>query len=264
MFFKRRINSITTHDQRVKVIEVKDNFFFYRYLLMHGLKPIPKHPKIYISQKYKFICFQTLKVASSTQYKLMYDLHKHPEDLSKTEGLIIVVPEEYAFRPSKYQYDDYYKWGFVRNPWDRLFSLYLDKVHDGTWEFDDMCRPFSRIRSLRKKYEYKHQFNLMTFEEFVKCIVKIPDFLCDTHILPQHYSFNPQEMDFIGRFENFEADMLKVLNIVVPDHDIKKFERRNQSSSRGGKAYREHYTDEMREIVARKYARDIELFDYQF
>ena len=71
-------------------------------------------------------------------------------------------------------------------------------------------------------------------------------------------------MDFIGRFENFEADMLKVLNIVAPGHGIKKFEISNQSSNRGGKAYREHYTDETREMVARKYARDIELFDYQF
>ena len=154
---------------------------------------------------------------------------------------------------------------FVRNPWDRLFSCYIDLLHDKNYNkrFEYSPFPVRNVKILRKIYDYKHQFNIRTFEDFVKLVVKILDFLCDIHILPQHYYFNPQEMDFIGRFENFLADMLKVLNIVAPDCGVKKLEKQNQSS-RVGKSYRNHYTDEMREMVARKYARDIELFDYQF
>ena len=264
------INANTTHSQREKIIKAlkggkfRDDFLLFKYLLMHGLKPIPYHPEIYISHKYKFICFQTLKVASSTQYKLMYDLHKHPGNPKETRGLTIVRQIEYAYCPSKYQYDDYYKWAFVRSPWSRLFSFYMEKIHDRTWEFVDIPFPAESIKVLRRKYHNIHQFNSMTFEDFVKRVGKIPDFLCDTHILPQCYFFNPQEMDFIGRFENFEADMLKILRVVAPDYGIKKLEKLNQSNSKGGKSYRDHYTDETREIVARKYARDIELFDYQF
>ena len=83
--------------------------------------------------------------------------------------------------------------------------------------------------------------------------------------LPQHYFFDPEKIDFIGRFENYEADMLKLLAIIAPDHKIREIPKFNQSSkSLEGKNYRDYYTDEMREIVAHKYARDIELLNYQF
>ena len=243
---------------------IKDDFLLFKCLLMYGLKPVSSHPNTYISHKYKFISFPIDKVASGTQYKLMHDLHAQPEDPEKTEGLINVNRKEYFLQPQGIKYDDYYKWAFVRNPWDRLLSCYMDKIVGSTWRFTHIPFPAGSIKVLRRKYHNIHQFNSMTFEDFVKRVVKIPDFLCDNHILPQHYFFNPQEMDFIGRFENFEADMFKILNVVVPDCDIKKLEKINQSNNKGGRSYRDHYTDEMREIVARKYARDIELFDYQF
>ena len=250
--------------------KIRNRIDTFNYCIRHGLKPIPNHPNIYISHKYKFISFQILKVASSVQYKLMYDLHEdydlheNPENSQNTKELTIVNRPLYALYPSRYKYDDYYKWGFVRNPWDRLFSAYSNKIHDSIWKFNDPPFPMARIKNLRRKYHRIHQFGSITFEGFIKSVYKIPDFLCDSHFLPQHYYFNPQEMDFIGHFENFEADMMKLLSIVAPDCGIANFEKIRASSNPGGKAYREHYTDEMREMVARKYARDIELFDYQF
>ena len=241
-----------------------DDFLLFKYLLMHGLKPVPDLPENIYSHKYKFVCFQVTKAASTTQHKLMHDLHKHPENLGKAEGLTLVKRRYYVFNPSQYQYDDYYKWVFVRNPWDRLLSCYMNKIDSGDCKFIHIPFPAANIKILRRRYRYMHYFNSITFEDFVKRVGKIPDFLCDIDILPQHYFFNPQEMDFIGRFENFEADMFKILNVVVPDCDIKKLEKLNQSNNKGGRSYRDHYTDEMREIVARKYARDIELFDYKF
>ena len=105
----------------------------------------------------------------------------------------------------------------------------------------------------------------MTFEDFVKYVAKTPDWFGDGHFLPQHYFFDAEKIDFIGRFENYEADMLKLLAIIAPDHKIREIPKFNQSSkSLEGKNYRDYYTDETREIVAHKYARDIKLFNYQF
>ena len=231
-----------------------------KYCLKHRLRPIPTSC-IHVSYKYKFIYFPICKVASRACAQSIHDLHGYSNNPNiKNKERVHVRCIDYFLRLPKHQYDDYHKWVFVRNPWDRLYSCYLNKIYDIIDIFN--CPPFPAVYMGWVEDSFK--LNPMTFEAFVKLVGKTPDFLCDGHFLPQHYFFNLQEMDFIGRFENFEADMLKVLNIVAPGYGIKKFERRNQSSSRGGKAYREHYTDEMREIVARKYARDIELFDYQF
>ncbi len=109
------------------------------------------------------------------------------------------------------------------------------------------------------------KLNKMTFEDFVKYVAKTPNWFGDGHFLPQHYFFDPKKIDFIGRFENYKADIIKLLAIIAPDHKISKIPKIRQSSnSREGKNYRDYYTDEMREIVARKYARDIELLNYQF
>ena len=258
LMIKNKINSITAHHQKVvvkKYLEkTKDNIGIFKYYIRHGLKPIPRSPQIFLSHKYKFVSFPISKVASRKQCKFIRDLHKHKELTT-----ICRIPDILCL--SK-KYDDYYKWMFVRNPWDRLLSCYLNKIHDDIRIFNLPSFPVLCVRE-RNKMKYSYKLNPMTFEDFVKFVYKTPDFLCDGHFLPQHY-FIPQEMDFIGRFENLETDMSKLLSIIAPDCGITKFEKKNASSNPGGKAYREHYTDETREMVARKYARDIELFDYQF
>ena len=109
------------------------------------------------------------------------------------------------------------------------------------------------------------KLNTTTSEDFVKYVAKTPDWFSDGHFLPQHYFFDSEKIDFIGHHENYQADMLKLLAIIAPDHKIREIPKIRQSSnSLEKKNYRDYYTDEMREIVAHKYARDIKLFNYQF
>jgi len=70
----------------------------------------------------------------------------------------------------------------------------------------------------------------------------------------------PKTVDFLGRFENFEADAKKVCEMLgYPDieilHSNKRADQRN---------YRGFYNPEARNIVAKRYARDIQHGKYTF
>lgn len=166
----------------------------------------------------------------------------------------------------------YYKWCFVRNPWERILSGY----------------DFSEI--FKKKY--------INFEKFVNevytykdCYVRknlkwsqynpggIPD--TDIHF-PHIFLYNQVSlitiddtivMDFIGRFENIHEDWKKICDIMkkqgfnklieeshytLPKHHIRKDTRYSD------RPYQEFYTKDMMEKVAEIYKDDIVAFNYKF
>jgi chondroitin 4-sulfotransferase 11 len=149
-------------------------------------------------------------------------------------------------------YNDYFKFAFVRNPWDKLVSEYLF-FKFGT----DLWKPPHRIIDPKN----------LSFKEF---IVNIQGINLDKHT---HYSkshYIPQTnyildenldicVDFIGRFEHFPRDLQVVYNkINIP---LPGIPHKNKTKHRH---YAEYYDDETRELAAKKYARDIEYFGYEF
>ena len=140
------------------------------------------------------------------------------------------------------QSDFYFKFAFVRNPWDRLLSeyIYRKRVHTGGL--------FSRI-SLKE---------MLT----TKWTTRQRHMSIKQHIRPQCeyvYDNNHQLVDFIGRFENLQEDFNTICDkIGIPQQQLPY---KNKSKH---KHYTEYYDDETRELVAEYYAEDIEYFGYKF
>ncbi len=158
-------------------------------------------------------------------------------------------------------YGTYFKFAFVRNPWDRLVSWYSMIVQKAPRLTPaEAARPDSRHNRL---WHYVLS-NSNTFEEFIRnCTATIDDIDGRKSFCSNQLDYVTDEegrmiVDEICRFESFDADggrMLARLGIpaVLP--------KDNPSEHRH---YTEYYTAETRDIVAERYRRDIEHFGYTF
>ncbi len=136
-----------------------------------------------------------------------------------------------------------FSFAFVRNPWDKVSSHYHFRVK-------------TNQTALRE--------NPVSFQEWVRLAYGAHD--------PRYYDqpmmFMPQThwicdekgrmlVDFVGRFERLEADFQEV---------CQRLDRKARLPHLKGTRhdYRELYSDDTAEIVARAFAEDLERFGYRF
>jgi hypothetical protein len=135
----------------------------------------------------------------------------------------------------------YFKFTFVRNPWDRLVSTY----HWSTRGYPTFTDFVNFIDKLFTKYKDN---NLEAYPEYNKH--------CASHYLPQ-YLYTGDDVK-IYRFEDFNngvKDLCKHLGITTQVKHINLGKHKHYSC---------YYTDDLIKIVARVYAEDIKRFGYTF
>jgi hypothetical protein len=155
------------------------------------------------------------------------------------ESLYLTLPKEKRLERGREQFNNYFKFGFVRNPWDRVVSLYERK----------------EALELRNK---------MSFEEFVDWI-QYSSATC-VHSSPHRYQLDwfvdPNGTvlaDFIGRFERLAQDWKVVARKLGVSEDL-PHSRPNPRKRR----YTDYYNHKTRGVIAEKFKVDIEHFGYQF
>tara|TARA_R110002167_G_scaffold366019_1_gene592664 strand:+ start:811 stop:1365 length:555 start_codon:yes stop_codon:yes gene_type:complete len=182
-----------------------------------------------------------MKYLYQTDNNLQYIYYITPKCATRTFFSVFNYNSVGLPRQTSSNYDDYFSWSFVRNPWDRLVSTYINKIVD---------RHQHGLDSWRK--------NFKSFKEFILKIEKTDITDCDRHIRSL-YTFFPQNINFIGKFENLQEDF----NTVCDKIGIPRQQLPHKNATKH-KHYTEYYDDETRDIVAEKYAKDIEHFGYKF
>lgn len=149
--------------------------------------------------------------------------------------------------------EGYYKFSFVRNPWDRAVSDWKYFTYQECISFEG----------------YRVELKSQTLKDYLLCTggyekynhLHSPSGRGD-HWALQYNFINIDGidcMDFIGKFENLQEDFNKVCDkIGIPRQQLQHVNKTNH------KHYTEYYDDETRAIVAEKYAKDIEYFGYKF
>lgn len=171
---------------------------------------------------------------------------------------------------SKSDYDRFFKFAFSRNPFDRLISGYrslavgVDNVAVTDVPGTSATEP-SGDRLLKPRSGTQAWNNFRDFEHFVTEWVTPGNTRRFEHFRPQHrFVCSPDgrlQPDFIGRFENFDADFAVVAERLGVEtglvHD-------NRTLGKKKRSYADYYTPSTRRIVERIYRKDLELFDYAF
>ena len=139
---------------------------------------------------------------------------------------------------------------FVRNPYERLVSLYVNKFEDR-----------KKITSVGFEYEFYLGGILkqsMSFLDFCKTIETIPNELFERHFKPQYLLLKEEsaKLGFVGKLENIKDDW----SFLVKKYGLENLEHHNVSPKYN---YAEYYTVESFEVISRMYKRDVDHFGYQ-
>ncbi len=229
-----------------------------------------------LSLDYKCIFIHIPKVAGQSIERVFLELHglswenRAPLLLRPNNDLALGPPRLAHLKASEYvkcghvtqeTFDAFFKFAFVRNPWSRLVSIYryLGLVED---------MPFKQflIEEFAGDNAWEHR------------LFKVPqyDYLFDEN--------NRKLVDFIGRFEDLQADFDKVcMSIGLSPQTLPHVNETGKDRSTLNslkqiikrvsplhKKYDEHdhytkyYDDESIEVVARIHTKDLEAFGYCF
>lgn len=206
-----------------------------------------------ISDSHKFIFLRMRKVASTSMQAILRPLCI-PEPEGRFAHLMSRARLEwdyhrYVFRahesilaarqrmPAE-RFEDYFKFAFVRNPWERLVSEY---------EFI-LTRP--------EHGRYKRVKGLAGFREFIHMQIPRSDayqlnMLCDRS--------GRLLMDFVGKLENLDQDWQTACTRAgIP---YQALPRKNVTER---KPFKDYYDPESVKLVAKHWAREIELFEYTY
>ncbi len=201
---------------------------------------------VLVSEDRKLAFVHIQKTGGSTLDRL---LRAHVHDMR----MVGQSRHEFALRGARElpNWDEYFRFAFVRNPWSRLVSWY------------SMVTKFRRSGNELWRYVRDNSSNFEEFIRFCTDEVKISEGV--------YYSFAYNQLDyvtdengallvdFIGRLENFDEDVQKVFGRF--GIEVETVPHRNRSRHTHYSAF---YTPELEEIVRERFKRDIDHFGYEF
>ena len=154
--------------------------------------------------------------------------------------------------------EKYFKFTFVRNPYTRTLSAYLDKILGN--------RPEKRsiVKALGMAIDDYKDIDI-SFKRFLETLASMEGRRMNEHFRPQALQSccSVISYDYIGKFENFEADLISLLQ---------KLGRRDASAgmiksvvhhkTNASVLFEQFYDLETRKLVKKIYAEDFALFGY--
>lgn len=102
---------------------------------------------------------------------------------------------------------DLFRFCYVRNPFTRVLSAYLDKIVENEWERDRLAPTLGLSPE-----------HISSLKVFLEAVAMQPNHMRDIHWRTQTSLLRPDEIpyDFVGRFESIGASLRRVVTRVSP------------------------------------------------
>ena len=155
-------------------------------------------------------------------------------------------------------WDNYFKFSFIRNPWDRHVSMMKYEEHfygkqdtlgHKILDIDKLERYTARYGKPPNTIEFDYRFvDKKFFEKF------------DMISGAVYSNYIGSEMDFIGRFENLQNDF----NFLTKKLDLESRDLPITNVSNNRTHYSNYYNEESRDLVKSMYNFDINKYKYSY
>lgn len=200
------------------------HFYFNKYILKNFTRLRCYH--LSYNYKYKALWFRNNKVASRT-------IHQHFKENDDNGSYLFASAMPY--RPQDFK--EYFKFAFVREPKDRLISAWKNQV----------------IKNNVYNFNKEDRLKMKSFNLFVNWLSSQDICSTDVHFRMQRELIDLNNIDFLGRFENFNSDFNYVCETIgMP---IKKLHAKNKSSEKDPLI-----SDEISDKINHIYRMDYNLF----
>jgi len=156
-----------------------------------------------VNHNYRFIFIITRKCASNTLIEIF-------RKISKSEPVKEEINLELL---KKMQSQGYEVYQFVRNPYDRFISTYVNKFVNKTVFDKPGYNKFKLVTGIKN-------FQELTFQMFIDYIHNNRILLQDTHARPMSINFKPNHVIKIENLGHFLESFLKKHNILTPVQEL--------------------------------------------
>ena len=218
---------------------------------------------VHVDEERKVAYFETPKVACTSIKKFMQDQyfggHRTLDNPNlvhdRAQSPLMALKDLSASAQEAVLWGEFRRFTFVRNPFSRVLSGYLDKIITNEWERE---RHLPKLGFSTDVYP--------SFVEFLDALNGIDDAKRDIHFMTQRRILmnNEVKFDFVGAFENFAADFhqLKIgLFQVDAEDDYSAFGKHHATGA--SDKIKKYITPEAETLVRKIYSDDFVMAGYR-
>lgn len=212
--------------------------------------------RIAVSPEGRFVYIRVPKAANSTITSTLFRLlHGHDAESHAAAKESFRSPRSLGLRQALEMKRNYIKFTFVRNPYDRVLSAYLDKIcNEQTEHYRKMVRKLLKIKTNTP----------ISFTDFCHYL-KAGGVMDDPHWMPQSYIINSiglENIHFIGKVENLAEDMNALASLLFANRKDVALTQGVWHATGASSKHAAYYNEECLALVSEVYRNDFADFGY--